>query len=199
MLLKLFMTGCAGLVLLTACNAPKQPETKEVQLNFALNTSLVPLEPMATRSAVLCGLWKYSFPFYSSELMISENGFFAFHDQGCTGHSYTRGKWERDGNDIVCTSFEEYKQERKKDLVFVHPNLLPKKRYTVKNKKAKKLLGYEIDPTVFNVTVYDKNWSDTVNIYFNHVRFRQEGNNLFRLDSNGIKTDEKFIATAGKL
>jgi hypothetical protein len=131
--------------------------------------------------------------------MISENGFFAFHDQGCMGHSYTRGKWVRDGNDIVCTSFEMYKQERKPEWVVVEQHLPILKHRATKKQKGNTLLKYEFDPSGVSVTAYDKNWSDTTNIYFNHVRFRLEGGNLFMLDSTGFKTDEKFIATAGKL
>src|SRR5439155_23234447 len=108
--------------------------------------------------------WSYDFPFYSSELTIDNDGTFKFHDQGCTGHGYSEGKWTNYGSAILLTSFAKYSANESPKMIEVPSN---RNFSSSKHKKATGKTEFAIDPSIFDETVkYRFLASDTTNVYF---------------------------------
>jgi len=196
----------AGLIfiLLVRCSTNEhEPPAPEVKLN--VTPQLLPLatEPDATRHPSLCGLWTYSFPFYSSQLIFRNDGTFSYHNQGCTGQGYTEGRWAQIGNEIVLTSFDKYKQEQQPVVVTeIKPvEIAETEPAGITRHKKKKRKGGLIVPDItfeFAKINYTSSiqWPDTSNIYFDHVRFIYDGSNLYEMEKDG--TQKKYIATSDK-
>lgn len=135
--------------------------------------------------ASIIGEWKYSFPFYSSELVFKENGAFSFHERGCMEHGYCEGRWEKKGDAYVLTSFEQYKHQ--KEYTVTRGSIASnKRRVTGKGKE------YVLDLSALEQNVEIK-IPDTANIYFDKVSFLLKENTLLRLDETGRQTIAKFI------
>lgn len=56
--------------------------------------------------------WLYSFPFYSSRLIINPDTTFSIVNEGCTGKSFTSGKWSFKDNLLILNSFSKDKKEK---------------------------------------------------------------------------------------
>jgi len=139
------------------------------------------------------GEWSYDFPFYSSELTIDNDGTFKFHDQGCTGHGYSEGKWTKYGSAILLTSFKKYSVNESPRMIEVPSH---RNSSSPKHKKAPGKTEFAIDSSLFDETVtYRFLGSDTTSVYFDNVLMILENDILYQLDKNGSKTDTKFILT----
>jgi hypothetical protein len=146
----------------------------------------------------LFATWEYSFPFYSSELIIDSNGTFKFYNGSCLGKGYSEGTWIRIGQELVLTSYDRYKKPRTVPTSTVV--------YTpVQNKKAKtKQIKSSKDPFTFDMSEYSSEysittgyWPDTANLYFDHSRYRIGENVLVELDEEGRET--KRVYNNGKI
>lgn len=146
-----------------------------------------------TPATTYIGEWSYSFPFYSSELIIEANGAFKFHEQGCMGHGYSEGKWTQHGANIMLTSLEHYANNEVPKIIEVKGSTeATKPRENRKNKKGK--IEYSFDSSFINTTVtYKFGPNDTTNVYFDKLQLRINGDTLYRLDSYGYRTDTKYI------
>lgn len=70
--------------------------------------------PKARGGNSVIGTWKYSNSvWYTSELILNENGSFVWHDQGCYGQGYSEGKWARNGGLVQLKSFEAFRGRSK--------------------------------------------------------------------------------------
>jgi len=137
------------------------------------------------------GDWSYNFPFYSSELTIDNNGTFKFHDQGCTGHGCSEGKWINYGWAILLKSFAKYSTNELPKMIEVPSN---RNLSSPKHKKATGKTEFKIDSSIFDETVTFKVLaSDTTNVYFDNVLMILENDTLYQLGKNGSKTNTKFI------
>jgi hypothetical protein len=129
-------------------------------------------QPITVPKVSVCGLWKLNGFMYGDRLLLRNDGSFQYTSHCCTGDTYTEGSWVLHDYDIVLNSFDRYKEDN---------------RFTVIRKGPGRQLTVVI------------NSSDTVNVYFNQVRFRWYGNYLCKLDSNGVYANEKYEASHGDL
>lgn len=98
------LTVMAIMASIVSCRNNTQDETKNGLFAFEQ-------KPFVNTSWV--GKWHYSFPFYSSELIILQDSTFKFHEQSCLGHSYSEGQWTVNGQSIFLTSYEKYREENR--------------------------------------------------------------------------------------
>src|SRR5688572_30878313 len=92
----------AFLYCVTGCKNPTPIEIATEKLPV-VNSQLFPVK------SALAGTWHYSFPFYSSTLVLDTSGTFSFCETGCTGSSYSRGVWTNNANEVILKSLEDYK------------------------------------------------------------------------------------------
>lgn len=137
--------------------------------------------------------WSYSFPFYSSELIIEASGVFKFHEQGCLGHGYSEGKWTQNGENIMLTSLEQYANNKVPSIIEVKGSTKASKQKENRKKKRRNI-EYSFDSSFINATVmYRFGPNDTSNVYFDKVQLRISGDTLYRLDGHGYRTDTKYV------
>jgi len=180
-------------ILATQCVSKEEHDDKTSLIDLQFGKTNVPLKFFD--KPIIYGTWTYSFPFYSSELTVNENGTFIFHEQGCMGHGYTEGTWTSSGDTYILTSLAKYKQQQE---VKVEPIVQP-----IKTKK-REIKANANDSTGFFIMLpeytqsdisYKVSFSDTSNIYYDKVLFRFLNNALYRLDSLGITKEAKFVNT----
>jgi hypothetical protein len=127
--------------------------------------------------------------FYTSQLMLQENGVFTFHDQGCVVQNFTEGYWAINGRDITLTSFDKYKPVEKHSIESARIIKIAKKRGNPKKGSFEYSL-LRLD------TVAAQKFSgpnDTTKIYFDRVQMRFYKDTLFNVDQNKYIGDNKFI------
>lgn len=99
--LRIFILTFFALFLLVQCN---------VNNNSKESKPASPLVPTKANN-YFAGEWKYNNTiWYTSELLLNNNGTFTFHDQGCYGKQFTQGNWTAADDLVVLTSFERFKQ-----------------------------------------------------------------------------------------
>lgn len=187
-----------GLCLLTQCNN-KQSDIGKVDFSFDLKPKLVFVSPRSVIEERFVGKWLYSFPFYSSELIINVDGTFQYHDQGCMCQSYSEGKWTINGQEITLHSFEEFKKSNAPAIIKTETKSVFVRK---KNQKSKS------DGLKFNLPTFSTEYSvsvkrpDTSNIYFEKLRFMLIKDTLYKLDEKGLFAESKFVkgkTTADKI
>ncbi len=137
----------------------------------------------------IAGTWIYSFPFYSSELIISDKGFFKFHDQGCTGHGYSEGSWTMEDGELILTSFDKFKKQI--EPISISVQTTPPNPKTIMRKTSRGQYELKLADWIGNRTVSIK-WPDTSNVYFDRLSHKLRGDTLYQLDQPHIFTGTKF-------
>lgn len=137
----------------------------------------------------ITGSWFYSFPFYSSELVINDNGLFKFHNRGCMGHGYSEGSWTIENGDLILSSFDKFREHIEPISTSIQSPPITDKIVSVKKRKGK--YEFTINPSVYNTTVSVK-WPDTSNVFFDHVSYKLLGDTLYQLDLQGVSSETKF-------
>lgn len=132
------------------------------------------------------GEWTYNFPFYTSELSISGDGSFRFHEQGCLGHGYSEGRWTNYGKGILLTSADKYAYNRHDEQKENKPKTPPS---TSGQKKSKDKVTFTIDTG----SIANFNSFDTSNVYFDKSFLRLDGDTLFQIENNGLKNGKKYV------
>jgi hypothetical protein len=138
----------------------------------------------------IIGSWTYSFPFYSMELVIKENGFFQYYAQGCVNKSYSEGFWTIHNGNLELSSFDQFKNQSvlKDDLIedsIVSTDAI-REAGTVVNEKIEDV--FILDLLRFKTSLL-VDWPDTSRIYFDKISYRLVGDTLYQLDSRGIVSD----------
>lgn len=180
-------------ILATQCVSKEEHDDKTSLLDLQFGKTNIPLKTFD--KPTIYGTWTYSFPFYSSELTVNENGTFIFHEQGCMGHGYTEGTWTSSGDTYILTSLAKYKQQQEVKVETIVQPIKTKKREIKAN--ANDSTGFFImlpEYTQSDIS-YKVSFSDTSNIYYDKVLFRFLNNALYRLDSVGISQEAKFVST----
>lgn len=180
-------------ILATQCVSKEEHTDKTSLLDLQFGKTNIPLKTFD--KPTIYGTWTYSFPFYSSELTVNENGTFIFHEQGCMGHGYTEGTWTSSGDTYILTSLAKYKQQQEVKVETIVQPIKTKKREIKAN--ANDSTGFFImlpEYTQSDIS-YNVSFSDTSNIYYDKVLFRFLNNALYRLDSVGISQEAKFVST----
>ncbi len=178
-ILRSYILSASLLYFLSACSEKKQ----EIQLQ-----SQEPKHNPA-KDLNIYGKWTHSFPFYTSELTVWDNGTFSFFTQGCLGKSYSRGTWELYGADIICTSFDNYEEHKESIITTITEDPPFPKKKSVKWKKSK--LKYEANFVMLKMSA-GFNFPDTFNNYLNHERFRIKDDMLYKLNEFGVLDGQKF-------
>lgn len=180
-------------ILVTQCVSKEKHDNNNLLLDLQFGKTSTPHRTF--EKPAVYGTWTYSFPFYSSELTMNENGTFIFHEQGCIGHGYTEGTWTSSGDTYILTSFAKYKQQQKTKAETIMQPIIT---------KGSKIKANPYDSTDVLIMIpedeqsdlsYKVSFSDTSNIYYDKVLFRFLNNVLYRLDSLGITQEAKFVST----
>ncbi len=137
----------------------------------------------------ITGSWFYSFPFYSSELLIKDDGCFKFHERGCMGHGYSEGSWSIENGDLILSSFDKFKEPIEPISTSIQSPPNPDKIVTIKTRKGK--CEFIINPSIYNTTGSLK-WPDTLNVFLDRVSYRLLDDTLYKLDLQGNISDAKF-------
>jgi len=106
--LRIFISAFLGLCLLTQCNTKQNVNSATKTLSLSTKTQT---------ENILTGEWKYNNTiWYSSVLILQDNGFFKFQGQGCYGQKFSQGQWTENKEIIQLTSFDTFKQKEHTDL-----------------------------------------------------------------------------------
>ncbi len=164
-------------LLLTICNCNR------LQENNCDDKIPLQLHKMQIQTRFL-GEWKYyNSIWYSSQIDIKDNGTFAFHDHSCTGQNYTKGDWKLNGDTIVLSSYEFFRQiEEINDTGITYKKNVEIVPLTKKNKYKYIFTGLKTENVITKITVH--NYNDTIKIYFDKVLFYLKKDTLFCLDTN---------------
>ena len=177
--------SCFVLVPLIRCTSKNDNVNQPIKIDFKPHFNFVQYSayPLIHPTSYF-GEWRYSFPFYSSELFINRDGTFKFHEQGCTGHGYSEGRWTTSAGDILLTSFENYSLNKP---AIVEIKSGPEPATSKRKNKTQFLLDSLIEVSYRS--------SDTSNVYFNNVRFTLEEDILYRLNDDASREGSAFILT----
>jgi hypothetical protein len=128
----------------------------------------------------LIGQWNYSNTiWYHSELTFEKNGTFTFHDQGCYGQEFTKGKWIFKNDTICLQSFDTFKDIPDRPL----PKSKMKKR---KTKSGDIIYSYSFDKPFLPTA------KDTIKVYFSNIRLVIKSDTLYNIDKNKFIYESKF-------
>ncbi len=134
------------------------------------------------------GRWRYSIPFYHSDLTLQDDSTFTFHDQGHYGQRFTKGRWTENGIYIVLTSFQNF-------------------RLDTSSKESAKSYGEQVqtksqnreqDSSYYNAKVPPPvlpGRNDTILIFFDSVFLKFEKDTLYPCQVNEIPENAKFHRT----
>jgi hypothetical protein len=139
---------------------------------------------------LLKGKWLYSNSiWYTSILIVEENGTFTFHDQGCYGQRFSRGLWTVKNRIIEFTSFDNFKQKvqtetEKSDKVIekIKSNYKlgkEEEKYTTRNIKN------------VSVPILPKS-TDSIRIYIYKLQLMLMNDTLYCVESNKLLEDARF-------
>lgn len=199
-LLRSCLPAFACTVLLTQCTS-RQEKTAGIG-------ALLHLQPRYAVQAIkhptsYIGEWSYSFPFYSSSLLIKEDGTFTYHDRGCTGSSYSEGTWTQIGLDIVITSYQQYAPDKQVELIEidsepdvpVEPEPAPNEKEELKGDSMKFFIDTALLYPTGIITLDDikSNSTDPYHVYFDKVVFRLMGDTLYELKKNGQGISAEYV------
>lgn len=182
--LRNFISAFLGLFLLTQCNT-KQDSNSATQI-------LSPSTKKQTENP-LTGEWKYSNSiWYSSELILQDNGIFKFHDQGCYGQKFSQGQWTNNNGIIQLTSFDTFKQKEQTESI-KSTEVADQKKTKRKLKKGEVEIVFagfkDVPPPVLPGP------NDTVRIYLNKIQLRLSNDTLFCVGSDKLPEGAKFYRT----
>lgn len=140
----------------------------------------------ANQNSVI-GEWKHkSTIWYSSELILQENGNFRFHRQGCFGHNFSEGHWIQQNGRILLTSFPEFKEEEGAERKQVEE--IKKEEDTLENAKA----TYTFIGTKTFKSFKIPGPNDTLRIYFDKVQLQLKNDTLCPVSTGHLAKKEKF-------
>ncbi len=165
-----FIITFFGLLLLTHCSTNQDNKVvTQVSLSSIKTQSMNPLT----------GKWKYENTiWYSSELILQDDGIFKFHDQGCYGQKFSQGQWTNNNGIIQLTSFDTFKQKEQSQANELSES---EKKYEHKLKKfpPSLLLGP----------------NDTVRIYLDKVQLQLKSDTLYCVGADKLPEGAKFYRT----
>lgn len=125
---------------------------------------IAPITKTRSTTSSLFGTWSGGCClFYSSELKLSADSTFTFHDQGCTQQCFTKGRWKLRNDIIVLTSDDRFKQ---------HMTELTGIKDT--------LVAFSAGP------------GDTTRIYFDRQQLQITRDTLYGINSNNSPKSLKF-------
>lgn len=153
------------------------------------HSSPFPISFTQQPKTAITGTWVYSFPFYSSELTLQENGKFTFYERGCTGQGYSEGNWSINDETLILKSSEKFRKQVEAIINYTHKSST-KQKTRVTNTKAG-MYQVTIDPSLFETNA-SFIWPDTSNVFFDNVKIRITVDTLFELDKRGILTTAKY-------
>lgn len=127
------------------------------------------------------GKWVYSYSlYYTSEIYISKNGTFTFHDRGCLGHSYANGHWMTRGDTMILTSYDRYDSN-------YPPG--PKTQERTMSSDEDSTLTIELNE---RVTSRFPGPGDTTKLYFDEVSLVYIRDTLFSADTGSVLKDHHY-------
>jgi hypothetical protein len=166
------------LFLLIQCNVNSDNRKESKHLSTA-----VPVKA----ANYIAGKWKYNYSiWYTSELILNNNGTFTFHDQGCTGQRFSQGRWTNIDDLVVLTSFESFQQKEHADTANTITQLNVKRR-SKKGKVEYIFTGFKNQP-MFNLP----GPNDTVRVYLNHIQLQLRNDTLYCVGSNKLPEGAKL-------
>lgn len=175
--LRIFILTFFALFLLVQCNVNNNSkESKSASL-------LVP----AKAHNHIAGEWKYNNTiWYTSELLLNNNGTFTFHDQGCYGQQFTQGNWTTTDGLIFLTSFESFKQKEQVDSA----NTTIQSNVKRRGKTGK--VEYIFTGFKNQNAIHFTGPNDTLRVFFNNIQLQLRNDTLYCVGSNKLPEGAKF-------
>lgn len=170
----------SAMFLLTRCN--------NNELGDTASGNLVPIDKIQSGNSIT-GTWKYTYSiWYTSELMLEENGSFTFHDQGCTIQRFSKGLWTNTNGIIELTSFDSFKSnEDTATKKFTQSTELKETKRKWKKEKTEFIF---IDTS--KKTVFFRGPNDTTRVYFAKILLQLKGDTLFCISNNKLPEEATF-------
>jgi hypothetical protein len=177
--LRNFILACLALLVLTQCKSKEDSANQRPPSSSFVGTK---------NKSNFNGRWRYSMPFYYSELILNGDGTFTFHDQGCYGQRFSQGQWTNEKNIVRLISFDTFKQIEQAEKKIINDATQQKT-----TKKSNAEYSYVDLKKVAPPVLLGPN--DTVRVYLNKVLLQFTNDTLFCIGTNRLPEDARFHRT----